>query len=322
MQPEPRQNTQPAEPTQPVTPAQPAVPGAASPDASIHNIGYRGYDGQRLGRGYARRSLFAQSLRGGYGLGRSAKSKVMPMILTAIMCLPALIVVAVAVATSEITQQLPMEYREYASFLAPVIGLYLAAMAPQSVSRDLRFGTVPLYFSRPVERVDYVLAKYAGMASALFIFTALPLLVLYAGALLAELDFAEQTSGFLLGLVSVAVLSLLYAGIGLLIAALTPRRGFGVAAIIAVLTISYFAVTTVQTIAYEQGAADAVSWLGLASPTSLVSGFATAFLDGPSTFPGSVTPGAGTGLVYLLVILGLVAGSYAALMARYRKAGL
>lgn len=34
----------------------------------IHNIGYRGYDGPRLGRAYARRSLFSQSLRGAYGL--------------------------------------------------------------------------------------------------------------------------------------------------------------------------------------------------------------------------------------------------------------
>ncbi|MCX2967905.1 MULTISPECIES: ABC transporter permease [Streptomyces] len=300
----------------------PTEGGAQGGGASIHNIGYRSYEGTRLGRGYARRSLFAQSLRGGYGLGRSAKSKVMPMILAAVMCVPALIVVAVAIATSDIVRELSMDYREYATFLAPVIGLYLAAMAPQSVSRDLRFHTVPLYFSRPIERVDYVLAKYAGMASALFVFTAVPLLVLYAGALLAELDFAEQTAAFALGLVSVAVLSLVYAGVGLVVAALTPRRGFGVAAIIAVLTIPYFAVNTVQVIAWDQGATEAVGWLGLASPTSLVAGFTSAFLDGPSSFVDGIEPSTGVGFVYLVVVLALVAGSYAVLMARYRKAGL
>ncbi len=37
---------------------------AAGRDASrIHNIGYRSYDGPRLGRAYARRSLFSQTLR-------------------------------------------------------------------------------------------------------------------------------------------------------------------------------------------------------------------------------------------------------------------
>ena len=45
------------------------------------------------------RSLYSQSLRGSYGLGRSAKSKVLPMLLFAVMCVPAPIMVAVSVAT-------------------------------------------------------------------------------------------------------------------------------------------------------------------------------------------------------------------------------
>ena len=76
------------------------TPAAASGDQTrIHNIGYRNYDGPRLGRAYARRSLFSQTLRGAYGLGRSAKSKVLPMLLFVVMCVPAAIMVAVAVAT-------------------------------------------------------------------------------------------------------------------------------------------------------------------------------------------------------------------------------
>ncbi|MCZ7417609.1 MULTISPECIES: ABC transporter permease [unclassified Streptomyces] len=288
--------------------------------ASIHDIGYRNYEGARLGRSYARRSLFAQSLRGAYGLGRSAKSKITPMILFGIMCAPALIVVAVAITTD--LNDLPVDYREYAGYLSAVIGLYLAAMAPQSVSRDLRFHTVPLYFSRPIERIDYVLAKYAAMASALLVFTAAPLLILYVGALLGKLDFGEQTADLALGLVSVAVLSVLYAGVGLVIAALTPRRGFGVAAIIGVLTVPYFAVTTLQFIADSRNNADAVGWLGLASPGTLVSGFQAKFLGAPSDFPGAVVPSHAAGACYLLLVLALVAGSYAVLMARYRKAGL
>ncbi|MEU7132917.1 ABC transporter permease subunit [Streptomyces sp. NPDC046261] len=286
----------------------------------IHNIGYRNYDGPRLGRGYARRSLFSQSLRGAYGLGRSAKSKVLPMTLFAVMCLPAAIVVAVAVTTK--MDRLPMEYTRYAIYLQAVIGLYLAAQAPQSVSRDLRFKTVPLYFSRPIERVDYVAAKFAAMASALFILTATPLLILYAGALLAKLDFADQTKGFAQGLVSVALLSLLFAGIGLVVAALTPRRGFGVAAVIAVLTISYGAVSTLQGISLDNDNTAAIGWLGLFSPITLIDGVQTAFLSAGTAFPGGHGPGTGAGAVYLLVVLALIAGSYGLLMRRYRKAGL
>ncbi|MFI1354949.1 ABC transporter permease [Streptomyces sp. NPDC020898] len=296
------------------------TPAQAGPQSRIHNIGYRSYDGPRLGRAYARRSLYSQSLRGSYGLGRSVKSKVLPMVLFAVMCVPAAIMVAVTVATT--ANELPVEYTNYAIVMQAVIGLYVASQAPQAVSRDLRFKTVPLYFSRPIETADYVRAKFAALASALFLITAVPLVVLYVGALLAKLDFTDQTKGFLQGLVSVALLSLLFAGIGLVISAVTPRRGFGIAAVIAVLTISYGAVSTLQAIADVQGSGGAVPWIGLFSPITLIDGVQTAFLGATSAYPGGVGPSTGEGVVFLLVFLGLVAGCYGLLMRRYRKVGL
>lgn len=287
----------------------------------IHNIGYRSYDGVRLGRGYARRSLYSQSLRGAFGLGRSAKSKVLPMLLFGVMSLVAAIIVAVSISIPNSTA-LQIKYTSFAIYMQAVIGLFLAAQAPQSVSRDLRFKSVPLYFSRPIERVDYVIAKLAAMASALLVLTGVPLVILYAGALLGKFDFVEQTKGFGQGMVSVALLSVLFAGLGLVMAALTPRRGFGVAAVIAVLTISYGAVSTVQAIAWQTGSEGAVQWLGLFSPITLIGGVQSAFLDASSPFPGGAVPGAGVGAVYLIVVLALVAGSYAVLMRRYRRVGL
>ncbi|MEU8991552.1 ABC transporter permease [Streptomyces sp. NPDC048558] len=291
----------------------------------IHNIGYRSYDGPRLGRSYATRSLYSQSLRGSYGLGRSVKSKVLPMLLFVVMCVPAAIMVAVAVATK--ANDLPVDYTRYAIVMQAVISLYVASQAPQSVSRDLRFKTVPLYFSRPIETSDYVRAKFAALASALFLLTAAPLLVLYVGALLAKLDFADQTKGFAQGLVSVALLSLLFAGIGLVIASVTPRRGFGIAAVIAVLTISYGAVSTLQAIADAQaidggGSSGAIAWIGLFSPITLIDGVQSAFLGATSAFPGGVGPSNGEGAVYVLVTLGLIAAAYGLLMRRYKKVGL
>ncbi|OIJ69288.1 ABC transporter permease subunit [Streptomyces mangrovisoli] len=288
----------------------------------IHDIGYRGYDGPRLGRSYARLSLYSQSLRGAYGLGRSLKSKVLPMLLFAVMCVPAAIMVAVAVATK--AKDLPVDYTRYAIIMQAVISLYVASQAPQSVSRDLRFKTVPLYFSRPIRAADYVQAKFAALASALLVLTAAPLLVLYIGALLAKMDFTDQTKGFGQGLVSVVLLSLLFAGIGLVIASVTPRRGFGIAAVIAVLTISYGAVSTVQAIADAQGSTHTVPWFGLFSPVTLVDGVQSAFLGATSAFPGGAAagPSHAQGAVYVLVVLGLVAACYGLLIRRYRKVGL
>ncbi len=136
-----------------------------------------------------------------------------------------------------------------------------------------------------------MLAKLAATAAALFILTGAPLLILYVGSLLAKFDFADQTKWFGQGLVSVALLSVLFAGLGLVMAALTPRRGFGVAAVIALLTITYGAVSTVQAIAWETGSTGAVQWLGLFSPITLIDGVQTAFLGATSAFPGGGRPG-------------------------------
>ncbi|MEU6088683.1 ABC transporter permease [Streptomyces sp. NPDC047085] len=297
------------------------TPVAPSGDQTrIHDIGYRNYDGPRLGRSYATRSLYSQSLRGSYGLGRSVKSKVLPMLLFVVMCVPAAIMVAVAVATK--AKDLPVDYTRYAIIMQAVISLYVASQAPQSVSRDLRFKTVPLYFSRPIETADYVRAKYAALASALFVLTAAPLLVLYIGALLAKLDFADQTEGFAQGVVSVVLLSLLFAGIGLVIASVTPRRGFGIAAVIAVMTISYGAVSTLQAIAETQNSTNAIPWIGLFSPVTLIDGVQSAFLGATSSYPGGIGPTKGEGVVYVLVVLGLVAACYGLLIRRYKKVGL
>jgi ABC-2 type transport system permease protein len=296
------------------------TPAPSGDQTRIHNIGYRSYDGPRLGRSYATRSLYSQSLRGAYGLGRSVKSKVLPMLLFVVMCVPAAIMVAVAVATK--AKDLPLDYTRYAIVMQAVISLYVASQAPQSVSRDLRFKTVPLYFSRPIETADYVRAKYAALASAMFVLTAAPLIVLYVGALLAKLDFTEQTKGFGQGLVSVALLSLVFAGLGLVIAAVTPRRGFGIAAVIAVLTISYGAVSTLQAIADAQGSNGSIAWIGLFSPITLIDGVQSAFLGATSAFPGGVGPTNAEGAVYVLVTLGLIAACYGLLMRRYRKVGL
>jgi ABC-2 type transport system permease protein len=114
----------------------------------------------------------------------------------------------------------------------------------------------------------------------------------------------------------------LFAGIGLVIASITPRRGFGIAAVIAVMTISYGAVSTLQAIAETQDSTGAIPWMGLFSPVTLIDGVQSAFLGAESAFPGAVGPSNGEGVVYVLVLLGLIAACYGLLMRRYRKVGL
>lgn len=299
------------------TPAE-LSPGGAGRGV-IHDIGYRHYDGPRLGRGYITRSLFAESARGAYGLGRSARSKVVPMLLLVAMCLPALISVVIAGVTG--APELPIGYAAYVINLQVLIAIYVAAQAPVCVSRDLRFRVMPLYFSRPLGRVDYVLAKYGALAAAVFLFLALPLVILFIGALLAKMPVGEQVPDFLRALAGAVLCALLVGGLGLVVAAITPRRGLGVAAIIAVLLVLAGVQGAVQGIALEQQHTSVAAYAGLISPFTLVEGVQSGLLGAPTGLPAGPS-GTAAGLVFLLVGLLAVAGSFGVLLLRYRRVSI
>jgi len=240
----------------------------------------------------------------------------MPLLLLTVMTLPALITAAIVII--ERADRLPLEYTSYAVSLQVIIAIFVAAQAPQSVSRDLRFGVVALYFSRPLSRHAYVQAKVLAMTVALFALMAIPLLVLFAGALLAKMPLWPNTRNVAVGLAGAAVFAVVLASVGLVVAALTLRRGLGVAAVIAVLLVLSGVSASVQGIASQEGREDVAGWAGLISPFSLVDGVQVWALGAePSTVEGP--PGTTGGLVFLLVTLALVAGCYGLLVLRYRK---
>jgi ABC-2 type transport system permease protein len=292
------------------------TPGPASHAGAIHDIGYRHYDGPRLGTTYIGRSLFVHSLRGAFGLGRSARTKVMPMLLVVVMALPAFIIAAIAIFGGG--DDLPLEYTAYPLNLSIIVSIFVASQAPQSVSRDLRYGVVALYFSRPLSRHAYVQAKLLAMTAALFLLLALPLVLLYGGALLGQMAFWDNTRGFLIALVGAAMYAVVLAAIGLLIAAFTPRRGLGVAAIVAVLVVLSGVWGTVAGIAQEQNKDTLTGYAGLISPFTLVDGLQASLLRAkPTTDAGP--PGFTGGVVYTLAAIALVAACYGLLVRRYRK---
>lgn len=282
----------------------------------IHDIGFRHYDGPRLGRRQVVRALYVESARGAYGLGRSTRSKIMPMLLLAVVTLPALVVGVVLNVTGG--GDLGIGYAEYPLNVLPLLSLYVAGQAPALVSRDLRFRVVTLYFSRPMRREDYVRAKLAALTTALAVLTCLPVLVLYAAALLAELPFWEQTRQVAVGLLGCLLLSVLLAGIALVVASVTPRRGLGVAAVITVLVMLTAVQGTLQVLGQEQGRPGLEHWSGLLSPFTLVSGLLRWLFDAPIAGAPD-PPGALGGWVYLAVTLAVAAGAYGLLVLRYRR---
>jgi ABC-2 type transport system permease protein len=283
----------------------------------IHDIGYRHYDGPRLGRSAISRALALSSLRHAFGLGRSGKSKVMPLLLLAVMVAPAVVIVGIENAMG--LEEPPLAPAEYVFILQPVIALYLASQAPQLFSRDLRFRSIVLYLARPPRHSDYALAKLAALTAALMVLIALPLVILYAGALLAKYDFTDMTKEFLAGLLAALLLSLLLAALGGLIAAATPRRGFAAAAIIAVLIVSFTAVVTTIGIVDPDGdmSSTAARYAVLGSPFTLVDALQTFVLQ--IDREGVWMPTTQEGLILAAAYLAMLGLCCWGLLARYRR---
>ena len=298
--------------------AERVVAGSVDGAGAIHDIGYRHYEGPRLGTAYIRRSLFVDTLRGAYGLGRSARSRIMPFLLFGVMVLTA---VVVGIVTSYVTvlDALPIGYTAFVITMQVAITVFLGSQAPAVISRDLRYRTSALYFSRPLSRQQYVQAKYAGMTAALLLLLGVPITLLLAGALLAELPLGEQLPDYLRAMVGAALHALVLGGISLVVAAMTPRRGLGVAAVVGVLIVLSGLQATVRAMAEVFGSETFSGYTGLISPYTLVDGVVSGALGAESTI-GQEPPGAVGTAVFVLVTVAVVVGCYAALVRRYRGA--
>lgn len=286
----------------------------------IHDIGFRHYEGARLGRGWIVRSLLVETFRGVFGFGRPAKAKIMPWVLVSILLAPPLVFALIAVILGLDT--LPLSYTAYLPALQFVVSLFVAGRAPYCVSRDLRHGVMPLYFSRPMRRNDYVLAKFAGMALAMFAVLAAAQTLLFVGALLAKLELGAQITGYLQGLVVSLILSLVLTAIGLVIAAFTPRRGLGVAAIVTVLVVLSGIGTVVAELLIYNDNARLGTYLRALDPYALVDGIAVSWFGVDSASGGNLALGLTGGVAFTAAAVAIVAGGIGLLMRRYKKVGV
>jgi ABC-2 type transport system permease protein len=206
--------------------------------SQIHDIGYKRYSGSRLGRFYAMRSLYSHGVRTAFGLGRSAKAKIFPWIVVGIVGVVAVVMAAVLAQTGTMI----MAYQEFPISLSILLVIFLAVTGPEMVSRDLRNKTLPLYFSRPLRRTDYALAKLGALVTAAFLLLAGPLtLVGLVGMFSGDgfTDVLREFRALLGGYAMIAVSALIYSCLALLISSFASKRAFAAAGVAA-----YFLVTS------------------------------------------------------------------------------
>jgi ABC-2 type transport system permease protein len=251
----------------------------------IHDIGYQRYEGPRLGRGYAWRSLYQHSLRTAFGLGRGAKAKLVPWTPAAIILLVAVVLTVVRAGFGE----MPVSYPEFSDSVSVLSVLFAALVAPELVSRDLRGGVLPLYFSRPLRRSDYALAKLAALLTATWLILAGPLTLMYVGGVFSVDGWRavwDETRDFGGGLLFAGVHAVVIGTIALLVASLFGRRAVAAAA--------------------------RENLAGVFSPGTLLFGLG-GYVFGTDDYPDPYGP------AYVVVAVTLVAACVALLLLRYRR---
>jgi len=298
--------------------------GPVSADSAgvIHNIGYQAYEGPRLGRAHIVGALTWHSLRSAFGFGRGVKAKIVPVLTFIVICLPA-VVNAVAVALNHQHTRL-LSYDTYLPQLRIfVLIVFIAAQAPDLVSRDLRSHCLPLYFARPIERIDYPVAKLIAFFTALLIMIEVPLLLLYVGTA-TQLHTSHQIwletkaliPGLLLGVAWAAVLC----GLGLLFASFSGRRAYATGAVAIFFLVTMTLATVLTHIGEQPGVGQGLSKLaGLISPFTV--------LDGGRQWLGGTTAGIvpnphSDGPLYALMFAVFLLGGIGGLIFRYRKVGV
>lgn len=267
------------------------APARTSAGGSIYDLGYRNYDGPRLGRRHAIRALFLQTLRACYGIGRGGRAKLAPVILGILATLPAVVAVGVAALARQagappglVEEASPISHDTYYNAITTLVVLFCAAQVPETVGRDQRYHLLALYFSRALRRSDYALARFAGVTAAIFIFVIIPQAVIFFGLVLSAEDIAAEFGReleFAPGILGQAViLSTLLGAISTVVSAFTPRRVYATTAIIVLLAVT----PIVSAVLIELGTRALATLLVLLSPGDILDATNAWLFD---TFPES-----------------------------------
>ena len=245
---------------------------------NIYDLGYRGYEGPRLGRAHAIRSLIVHSFRTTFGIGRSGRAKAAPFIFGAIAILPSVIVVGgLTIAARfgfdrQVDQTELIGFNNYYSSVTAIVVLFCAAQAPEMFGRDQRHGVLALYFARALRRSDYALGRLIGFVLAILVVILIPMVILFLGRVLLSTDIAGAFGRNLPNIPPVLaqglVIATLYGSLAMTVSAFTPRRAYATAGIMALFVLPGL----VAGIVIGIGSSTVGSWLVAISPNTILDG--------------------------------------------------
>lgn len=224
-----------------------ANPGAASGDPKaagvVFDIGYQRYAGPREGRDRARRAVYRDGIRKALGLGRGARTKLLPWGFISLLVVIGVVMAVMAGAGQRALGDAganllaDASHRFYYALTITILFVFAALVAPRLLCPDRRNGTLHLYLVRPLTTTDYVAARWAAFLTVMVVVAWLPQFVLLTGRVLGHpepLSYLDDNwrdiPKFLLsGLATGALVTT----VAMLASGLTGRRGYASVLLIA-----------------------------------------------------------------------------------------
>jgi len=298
--------------------------GVSGPGGNIYDLGYQSYDGPRLGRRSATGALFRSALLACFGIGRGGRAKIVPIVLGVLVVLPAVLAIGISALAAQapgsggdaLENASPVRFATYHGLIVILVMLFAAAQGPELFGRDQRYGVLPLYFSRVLTRIDYALAKTAGLWVALLLLILVPQALLLGGRIFVAPDPVTGVGKEIASVPLFVAQGLLTAGLlgslTALVASYTPRRAYATAIVIAIFIIPPIIVALVGNLVGD----DAARILVLLSPGDVLDG-TNAWIYGTIPDGPVVASLALPGLVYLAAALVGIVGATGLTIRRY-----
>lgn len=289
---------------------------------AVYDLGYSPYDGARLGRSGARRTVFGDGLRRVMGIRRKGRRKILPWLLVIVAVLPPIAFVGISffipIDVGE-TFDAAQQHSQFFALGGTIAMLFTALAAPELLIPDRRDGVLSMLSSRPMTSNDYLGARFASLVTIVGAFLLGPQLVLYIGQ--AGVDPDGLLQGLIDGLPNLpkvlfvaAIYTVAFVPLGFVVASLSNRKGIAASVYVAsMIALTAIAEAVVQNATFTGGryvallapinAADSAnSWVfGTTNAESL---FAAADLN----------PGLG---VIAVAVIGLAATAFS--VHRYRR---
>ncbi|MBP7930985.1 MAG: hypothetical protein KAZ88_15785 [Acidimicrobiia bacterium] len=160
--------------------------------SKIHDLGYRGYDGPRLGPGYAMRAGARVSIERALGLRRSARWKIAPIFIIMVTFLPSIVLVGISAISNDTAF---ISVGSYFGTAAIMLVIFSAFAGSEVVTADIKSGMASLYASSQLGPKGFLGSKLLGIFAVTFGVTAGPAL-LQVLALFLQDGYSALGDGF------------------------------------------------------------------------------------------------------------------------------